>query len=149
MIYNNGGFSIMGEMADFFLDDVYEMECLRDEYVDGNMSQQDAYNMGFVNELGYEEENMQMAFDRSNMQTKGDLSNDLNNTIKDFEVLNLRNSASVSIKSKFPKCKICKETMLPRQGKYGKFYYCKNQCEGKKCVNDKYWQKQFYRNYIP
>ena len=39
-----------------------------------------------------------------------------------------------------PTCNCCREEMMPREGKFGKFYYCMNNCEGQKCVSDKYWQ---------
>jgi hypothetical protein len=39
-----------------------------------------------------------------------------------------------------PTCNICEELMPSRVGNFGKFYYCTNECEGQKCVSDKYWQ---------
>ena len=46
----------MGEMADLALEETMIMEDLRDQYHDRNMSLEDAYEVGIVNELGIEEE---------------------------------------------------------------------------------------------
>lgn len=42
--------------------------------------------------------------------------------------------------SKVPVCNVCESPMKYRHGKYGKFYYCGNNCKKQKCVSDKYWQ---------
>lgn len=39
-----------------------------------------------------------------------------------------------------PTCNICEKEMLPKFGKFGKFYYCGNKCRGQPTVSDKYWQ---------
>jgi hypothetical protein len=44
----------MGDMADMALDDVMTMEEFRLDYRLGNLSQGDAYDLGIVDELGYE-----------------------------------------------------------------------------------------------
>lgn len=40
-----------------------------------------------------------------------------------------------------PTCNICESEMKARTGRYGKFYFCANQCEGQSTVSDKYWQE--------
>lgn len=41
-------------MADDFLDDVMDMEDRRLDYRTGQMSEEEAYELGIVDELGYE-----------------------------------------------------------------------------------------------
>jgi hypothetical protein len=53
----------MGEMADMFLEDVQTTEFLRDDFASGNMDILDAYEHGFVDEMGVEQEGMQRAWD--------------------------------------------------------------------------------------
>lgn len=45
----------MGDMADFFLDEVADFEDAIYDYHNGNMSDEEAYDLGIINELGYEE----------------------------------------------------------------------------------------------
>lgn len=45
----------MGDMADMALEQVETMESLRLEYRTGNMDAEEAYDLGFIDELGYEE----------------------------------------------------------------------------------------------
>jgi len=52
----------------------------------------------------------------------------------------LNKEASNNLYKEFPTCNCCRESMTPQEGKFGKFYYCKNRCEGQKTVSDKYWQ---------
>ena len=51
----------------------------------------------------------------------------------------IRAEVSIKQKAEFPTCNCCKQSMKPRMGKYGKFYYC--ECPDQKCVSDEYWQK--------
>jgi len=46
----------MGDMADFELDNVMDMEELRSDWREGKMSYEDAYNEGIIDELGYEDD---------------------------------------------------------------------------------------------
>jgi hypothetical protein len=39
-----------------------------------------------------------------------------------------------------PTCNCCRDAMQPREGKFGKFYYCANGCADQKAVSDSYWQ---------
>ena len=45
----------MGEMADFELDDIMDEEDARTDYRRGEMSKDDAYERGIINEFGGEE----------------------------------------------------------------------------------------------
>jgi hypothetical protein len=53
----------MGEMADMALEDTQTMEFLRDDFASGNMDILEAYEHGFVDEQGVEQEGMQRAWD--------------------------------------------------------------------------------------
>lgn len=44
----------MGEMADYYLDQMMEEEFQRSEYRQGKMSGIEAYELGIIDELGYE-----------------------------------------------------------------------------------------------
>lgn len=44
----------MGEMADFFLDEVMDMEDLRLDWLHGQMTDEEAYEAGIIDELGHE-----------------------------------------------------------------------------------------------
>jgi len=39
-----------------------------------------------------------------------------------------------------PTCNVCNSEMTAQNGRYGKFYFCANKCEGQKTVSDTYWQ---------
>lgn len=139
----------MGDMADMALDDVFIMEGLRDEYVEGNVSLQEAYEHGFVDQMGVEQEGIQEAFDRASIGSIDSLNNELSHTIKDFELLNkspiqksvrLNKQAIANLEKENPTCNICANEMSPRSGRYGKFYFCPNYCEGQSTVSDNYWQ---------
>jgi hypothetical protein len=54
----------MGEMADYFLQQVVEEECAREDFARGAMSLEDAFERGFVNSQGVEQEGMEEAHDR-------------------------------------------------------------------------------------
>lgn len=44
----------MGEFANYAIDDVFEMECLRQDYRFGDIPPEDAYDLGIVDEHGTE-----------------------------------------------------------------------------------------------
>lgn len=46
----------MGEMADDFLDEVMDYEEDRLDYIHGNLSDEEAYERGIIDELGFLEE---------------------------------------------------------------------------------------------
>jgi len=137
----------MGDMADFELESVAGMENLRDDYVSGGMSMQEAYDNGFIDEMGIEQAGIQEAWDRSQIPTVDNINNQLSHAVKDFELATLRKSVAnpnmqhiPSVKNPgTPTCNVCHKNMRPRDGEYGKFYYCN--CVGQSCVSDKYWQK--------
>ena len=45
----------MGEYAEYFLEDVMEMESARLDYRLGDMAQEEAYERGIIDEMGFEE----------------------------------------------------------------------------------------------
>ena len=45
---------------------------------------------------------------------------------------------NVTLRREFPTCNICEASMTPREGRFGKFYFC--HCEDQPTVSDKYWQ---------
>lgn len=67
----------MGEMADMALIAVLETESLRDDYVCGHMSDEDAFDHDFLDPLGVEAEGMQTAWDRQPVGTKEELDRDV------------------------------------------------------------------------
>lgn len=134
----------MSDMADFELESIVTMENLRDEYVSGDMSMEEAYENGFIDEMGIEQEGIQTAWDRSQIPTVENINNQLSHAIKDFEIATLRKSQPnpnlqylPPTKPKLPICNVCHKDMQPREGKYGKFYYCN--CLGQKGVSAKSW----------
>jgi len=67
----------MGEMADMALDDLSTMEGLRDDYVNGYMDQNEAFDNGFIDSYGTEQEGIQAAWDRNPIPTEENLDNAL------------------------------------------------------------------------
>lgn len=165
----------MGDMADFALADVAEMENLRDEYHSGRMSGLDAFDYGFVGPNGAEEALVGNLHDYNNgkfgldayeqiskygaMLTKPESVQNINRyeaelttlkgtqniskyeNSKTYLTSNVNDEAiDIGRTSELPKCNMCREDMTPRAGKFGKFYFCRNVCEGQKTVSDKYWQ---------
>ncbi len=57
----------MGEHANDSLDMIACNEAIADLYVEGGLSDQDAYDCGFVDELGVEQEGIQAAWDRAEL----------------------------------------------------------------------------------
>ena len=161
----------MGQHAQDFLDICIDHEAFCDEYVAGRVGIHEAYEAGILNELGQEcDPSVEAAWDRNYIPTREAVENELSHAIKDFELANrskkeyepetlseedlieqgyikikentwLNKRASDNLRKERPTCNYCGESMLPQEGKFGKFYYCGNQCEGQKTVSDKYWQK--------
>ena len=125
----------MGDMADFELESVVTMEGLRDNYVSGDMDMHEAYEHGFLDEMGIEQEGIQAAWDRSEIPTIDNLNNQLSHAVKDIELSTLRKQLSQPCSN--PICSMCHKEMGERHGKYGKFYYCG--CSGQKCISAKNW----------
>lgn len=111
----------MGDMADLALE-IASIQCeMSDAHYAGELDMQDAYDAGIIDEHGrgaypVREYN---AFDRPRSGI----------TIKRVHELEGHPSG--------PTCTKCKSTMLPRIGRYGKFYYCGNNCDGQKAVSHK------------
>lgn len=53
----------------------------------------------------------------------------------------LNAEAVANLQKENPTCNICRQEMTARHGRYGKFYFCANQCAGQGTVSDTYWQK--------
>ncbi|MDB4575405.1 hypothetical protein N9112_00415 [bacterium] len=141
----------MGDMADMALDAVIEHEALLDEYVSGNVSLQDAYEEGIVDEMGVEQSGVQAAWDRSPIPTMEVLDTSLHIAGLEFDlavaqqepvarVSRLNSKAIENLSNAAPTCNICEKIMSSQKGRYGKFYYCKSKCKGQKTVSDSYWQ---------
>jgi len=67
----------MSEQANYALQDIAMRESLADDYVNGSMSLQDAYEYGFIDETGTEQEGVQSAWDRSFIPTTENVDNAL------------------------------------------------------------------------
>ena len=148
----------MGEMADYTLEQVIETEFARDEYVSGSMSMQEAYDRGFLDEMGAEQVGIQAAWDRSGIHNAESLDREIKDAAKDFEIADLRTDLDIANGESYsrrvllnkavianlykpsPTCNTCATQMTERDGKYGKFYCCANRCPGQKAVSDSYWQ---------
>jgi hypothetical protein len=63
----------MGEMSDLLLEEIFHVEHLRDEYTHGYISDQEAYELGFLDPMDTEEEGMQDSWDHCNIKTAEDL----------------------------------------------------------------------------
>ena len=142
----------MGDMADFALEDVAAEEHARDEYVNGDMSMQEAFERGFLDPMGVEQEGIQDAWDRSEILTARGIDKELERWTDKLTIAThtpestklatrqLDEIAIESLKNDCPTCNWCRTLMTPRSGRYGKFYFCSNGCEKQKTVSDKYWQ---------
>lgn len=144
----------MGEIAYMAIIDCITMEMLRESFASGEMGLSEAYDHGFVDELGVEQEGIQEAWDRLEIWTKEGLDNEISHASKDFTIAELRSDmknkpskprlnhgAIKNLSKEYPTCNTCEELMTPCNGRYGKFYYCPNSCKEQKTVSDSYWQK--------
>jgi len=140
----------MGEMADMALGYALETEEQAYDYLSGSMSLLDAYENGIIDELGYATQDMSHIADR-HWDDITDTDNQLKHSLKDLELAshsNVRgaqakkNAINAAAKNNLfkprPTCNWCGEMMTPRNGKYGKFYFC--DCPEQGTVSDKYWQ---------
>jgi len=154
----------MGEMADYAINETCEMEALRDDYVNGDMSVEDAYDNGLINELGGEKAGIKEAWDRAYIPTEESLNNDiekqsafLNNRVdseNNFSIIknvankfrhissknldHLNDLAVVNLTKDRPTCNYCELIMKRRSGKFGDFFYCS--CAGQKTISIAYWE---------
>lgn len=106
----------MGEMADF-INEVHEQECADfEDYLDGTMHLDDAYDRGIIDEFGAAINHAAYA--------------------RHSHAAILQRRANLMKPN--PTCNCCSNQMQPRMGRYGKFYFC--ECDTQKAVSDKYWQ---------
>lgn len=144
-------------MADMMLDDVAIFESLVDDYVLGDMGVSDAYEHGILSTEG-ELPHVQDAYDRINLlefPLDGDIVNETwvlseanvhtskivgNHNVAQPQREYLNDEAIANLHKEVPTCNVCGTAMTPRNGRYGKFYFCHKQCVGQSCVSDKYWQ---------
>ena len=147
----------MGMHADDAVNMAINHEAEWDEYASGSMSDYDAYEAGILSHDGYVDSiQLERAVARNPIPTWDEVNNQLDHATKDFELSTLRSSVSKpspsrgskrrvlnqaaidNLKKPRPTCNWCGEMMEPRNGKYGKFYFCT--CPEQCTVSDKYWQ---------
>jgi len=144
----------MGEMSDYFNEDIEAYESLRDDYVSGDMSIHDAYDHGFLDETGCETAGMSAAWDRSTLHTFESAQEAL--LIAETQLsqphwrgqgarteglrspdVGLNDQAILNLYKPGPTCNWCSEAMHEREGKFGIFFWCK--CPEQVTVSKKYW----------
>ena len=139
----------MGEMADMALEECIDMEAMRDDYVNSYMGIQEAYDIGFIDEMGVEQKGIQDAWNRSEIPTYENIAKEL-----EVEELKLTNAALTSSSKKstintekpFPICFVCHNFMKRRRGSFGLFYFCT--CTEQNTISDKAWQNtEIYKKY--
>ena len=140
----------MGDMADYFLEQVIEEESQRDNYVSGFMCMEDAYERGYIDETGSETRGMQEAWDRAGIGDRESIDRDLMIAEADLNRASyqyhtpaapraqLNQAAIRNLRNDRPTCNVCRNLMQPREGRFGKFYFCS--CPDQKTVSDSYWQ---------
>ena len=158
----------MSEFTGYALERACGEESQLDDYVNGNMSNQDAHDCGILDAQGCEQSGVQAGWDRSaigmasidsslamaeaafdgsisaaaflGFPVGGGASAELVEGV-DYDVIT-SNSSTVSkgwsaaldkeamgnLKNENPTCNCCREEMQPQHGKFGKFYFCGNQC---------------------
>ncbi len=136
---------LMGEMADMALEYAAMTESLLDEYVSGDMSLEDAYEEGFIDESGCETEGVQAGWDRA-IIGPAEVDNALSHAEKDFEIYALSKQLESSNTTTLtpsttvsPSCSVCNTAMSKRAGKYGNFYHCLNRCAAQKTISEAAW----------
>lgn len=138
----------MADMADMALDRACLDDMYLDEYCQGHMSQEEAYEMGFLDASGMETPGVESGWERVSL---GGI--DVVNSELEVALLNLDSAQYAPVESsrsilspeaidnlqyELPTCNICREFMKPQDGAFGKFYFCS--CPGQKTVGDNYWQ---------
>ena len=163
----------MGQHADDFVNMCIDHEAFCHDYLDGNISCEEAFEAGIIDSMGsISDPALAKAIEDSYIPTVENLQNALSHAEKDLTISTmtteeeglpplqefldehgietietskgkfyLNKEASESLYNDCPTCNICREEMHPQDGKFGKFYYCNNRCEGQGTVSDKYWQK--------
>ena len=142
----------MGDMADMFLQEVCTTESMRDDYSNGFISNIEAYEIGFIDEAGIESEGISEAYGRNELLSLDGVNKSLLHESVKFDNLSLLSKVSESSGASLneaailnlindsPTCNLCGDLMRGQAGKFGKFYFCGNRCDGQKTVSDKYWQ---------
>ena len=139
----------MGTHANDAINMAIDHEAEWDNYFAGNMSDYEAYEAGILDEGGYTDgEQLQRVIARNPIGTPEELDNQLHHATKDLGAPSVNGSSPTSsglnaeavknLQYDRPTCNICRKSMTPRNGQYGKFYFCS--CEGQGTVSDKYWQ---------
>lgn len=72
----------MGDMAAVALAEALEMEHLRDEYVQGQVTAQEAYDLGITDSYGTEQEGVEAAWDRSSIGTCEELDREIDHLLR-------------------------------------------------------------------
>lgn len=151
----------MGDMADFALDDVCEFENLRDLYANSSMTQEEAFDAGFLDPTGawtgFEGPNFEDRIDVLSYESLTDTIEHIDQcsfgprvTVRECQVSpwlkqqretypHLNDKAIYNLAKDVPTCNVCEEAMKQRSGRFGDFYYCANSCKGQKTVSEKYW----------
>lgn len=144
----------MGQHADDFLDMVCDHEAFCDEYVSGLVSMEDAFEAGILDSTGCEVPELQAAYDRAYIPTVENIEVELERAVSNLErgwqrsaqthtqqptrAQVIAQARQANLAKERPTCNCCGELMQPRNGRYGKFYFC--QCPEQVTVSDKYWQ---------
>lgn len=133
----------MGEMADMALDEIAEWEDICDDYVAGGIRNEEAFELGILDEIAGEPQHLHAAWERVGPLAEESLDRAIGQV--EFAPLghvtrpnNLNAAAIANLKKDVPTCNICSVSMQPRTGRFGKFYFCN--CPGQKTVSDTYWQ---------
>lgn len=109
----------MGDMADLALE-IASIECsMADALYADSMDVHDAYDIGLIDEhcKGVYPVYEYSAFDSPRLHTAFERVNELEG------------------RPSGPTCNKCSTLMPSRMGKFGRFYYCKNRCDGQKAVS--------------
>lgn len=76
----------MSDMADYTNEIHFQEECLAEEYISGDMSMEEAYDNGFIDEQGVETSGMQSIWDNSVIYTADNIGMHLDNTLNEFDL---------------------------------------------------------------
>jgi hypothetical protein len=142
----------MGQHADDARHMAIDEEGHRDDYVAGHMSLDEAFERDFIRSDGSESEGITAAWDRAELLNYEGTCAALKDAEKDLEIATLRSqsaqpsghpflnqAAVVNLQKSVPTCNTCSNPMTPRNGKFGKFYFCP--CPDQVTVSDAYWQQ--------
>lgn len=81
----------MGQHADDFLNMCIDHDSVCDDYASGNMSLEDAYEHGLIDENGCEiDPSLKLAYERYSFPTPENIHNELSHALKDLTIADLR-----------------------------------------------------------